>query len=176
MGISHEEAEALATGGDAVTVPIKIRIKMGSVEVDYEGSEIFLKDDLPGILSQVLKLHQASPTSPPAGNGRAGADPSLNQATTGSIAAKLDTKTGGQLALAAAAYLHLSQGKATFTRQELLDAMKTAAGRYKKTYSDNLSSYLATLAKDGKLLSPGNDSYSLNAGTASDLQKQLAAN
>jgi DNA-directed RNA polymerase delta subunit len=100
----------------------------------------------------------------------------LNQATTGSIAAKLNAKTGSEVALAAAAYLSLVQRKPTFTRQELLDAMKTASGRYKQSFSDNLSSYITTLAKDGKLLSPGNDTYSLSAGTASDLQKQLAAN
>lgn len=163
-----DASETPPTGGTGVT---KIRIKMGSVEVEYEGSEAFLRDELSTILSGVAQLHKDSPLPPPG----AGGAPPLNQ-TTGSIAAKLNTKGGGELALAGAAYLGLVRQKPTFTRQELLEAMKTAAGRYKRSFSANLSNYLATLTRDGKLLSPGNDTYSLAAATATDIQTRLAAN
>jgi hypothetical protein len=35
----------------------KIRIKMADIEVEYEGSEAFLKGELPAILDAVSKLH-----------------------------------------------------------------------------------------------------------------------
>ena len=35
----------------------KLRIKMGAVEVEYEGSDDFLKKELPGLLKAVLALH-----------------------------------------------------------------------------------------------------------------------
>lgn len=155
----------------------KIRIKIGPIEVEYEGTEAFLKDELPAILSGIAQLHKASGGRHALGTGGNGdSDPTLTQTTTGSIAAKLNAKTGTEVALAAAAYLGLVQEKASFSRQELLDAMKTAAGRYKQSMAANFSKYLARLTKDGKLVSPGNEMYSLDAGAAADLRKQLAAN
>lgn len=38
----------------------KIRIKLGPVEVEYEGNEAFLKDELPDLLSAVARLHKES--------------------------------------------------------------------------------------------------------------------
>ena len=47
----------------------KIRVKMGEVEVEYEGAQEFLKTELPSILDAVFKLYEAgaplSQRSPP---------------------------------------------------------------------------------------------------------------
>jgi hypothetical protein len=40
--------------------PSKIRIKLGDIEVEYEGAESFLKDELPALLNAVSKLHHES--------------------------------------------------------------------------------------------------------------------
>ena len=37
-----------------------MRIKMGPIEIDYEGSEDFLKQELPAILTAVSTLHKES--------------------------------------------------------------------------------------------------------------------
>lgn len=38
----------------------KIRIKMGPIEVEYEGSENFLKEELPELLGTVSNLYKES--------------------------------------------------------------------------------------------------------------------
>ena len=38
----------------------KIRIKMGFIEVEFEGSEQFLKEELPDLLTGVSQLHSKS--------------------------------------------------------------------------------------------------------------------
>jgi len=76
----------------------KIKIKLGAIEVEYEGSESFLKEELPQLLSAVSDLYaksraaleppsssQNTSANPPAGlNTNAGSTPKL-EATTGSI-------------------------------------------------------------------------------------------
>ena len=57
------------------------------------------------------------------------------QMTTNTIAAKLDVKTGTDLALAACAHLALVKGADTFTRANILGEMKLASNYYKKRLS-----------------------------------------
>ena len=38
----------------------KIRIKLGAIEVEYEGSEQFLKEELPQLLTAVSELYAKS--------------------------------------------------------------------------------------------------------------------
>lgn len=154
---------------------IKIKIKLGPIEVEYEGSEEFLKKELPQLLASVSNLHKdlGSPESGNIDTKREGGGRRL-QATTSSIAAKLGCKTGPQLAMAAAAHLALVQRMNTFSRKELLDDMRSATAYYKATYNGNLSKYLHSLLKDGSLLEPSKNTYSLSADKRTELSKQLA--
>jgi len=164
----------------------KIRIKMGPIEVEFEGSEEFLKAELPQLLSALSKLcnesafgpgfsPSASVTSPggppPAQTGQ----PPRPLGTTGTIAAKLQAKSGPGLILAAAAKLLIGDAKATATRQELIDEMRNAAGYFKATYVNNMSKYLQGLVKEQKLLESSKDVYSLSAPEKEDLERRLAA-
>lgn len=157
----------------------KIRIKMGPIEIEYEGSETFLKEELPELLAAVSNLYKVSglsemtaTTEPP---GEVSCVTPQFQATTGSIAAKLHSKTGSNLIMAAAARLTFVSGKDTFTRKELHNEMKTATAYYKSTYrGGNLSGYLNRLIKDGTLLEPSKDTYALSASMKSELGAKLA--
>lgn len=155
----------------------KIRIKLGPIEVEYEGSETFLKEELPQLLSAVSELYSRSNIPKdvnPDGNPPASPSGGTLQGTTGTIAAKLTVKQGPDLILAAAARLHFVVGKQTFSRQEIIDEMKSATAYYKKTYLSNLTGYLNNLMKDGKLLEPSSGTYSLSASTQTDLKARLA--
>lgn len=157
----------------------KIRIKLGAIEVEYEGSEDFLKQELPALLKAVSDLYkQAGVEAAAGGSGGASNPAQINkpnvQGTTGGIAAKLNCKTGPDLVVAAAARLTFVLGKDTFSRKELLAEMKTASAYYKATYSGNLSGYLNGLVKDGDLLEPAAQTYSLGATKKTDLSKQIA--
>lgn len=155
----------------------KIRIKIGAIEVEYEGSEAFLKTELPAFIKSISEL-QISPVreSDPEQNGSNNKPESVKnviQLSTKSIAAKLNVKSGRDLVVAAAAHLCFVKEKAKFTRKELLDEMKTATSYYKATYSNNLSMILSRLIKT-QLNEPSTDVYALTADTENDLRKKLA--
>lgn len=111
----------------------KLRIRIGEVEIDYDGTEEFLKQELPQLLKTAMELHKASGTAPglgakkPGSSGSGGDFPSL---TTGSIAAKIGAKSGSDLLLAAAGHLTLVKKIEPFSRQQLLNEMKTATAYY----------------------------------------------
>ena len=103
-----------------------------------------------------------------------GAPARRNGLTTGSIAAKLQVTSGPELIVAAAGRLALIEGKDTYTRQQILDEMKTAAGYYKKTYSNNLSASLQRLVSDRKLVETAANTFALAPVTKADLSSKLA--
>ncbi len=156
----------------------KIRIKLGPIEVEYEGTENFLKEELPQLLEAVANLYKQSGLpemkQDSGSTGGTGTGTPQLQSTTGGIAAKLGCKSGPELAIAAAARQTFAAGKATFSCKDILNEMKTASNYYKSTYSGNLSVILNGLVKDGALLEPAKDTYSLSADKKAELGKQLA--
>lgn len=149
----------------------KIRIKLGPIEVEYEGSETFLKQELPDLIKTVTELYKST------GVAMINLDDKnilgKLQLSTTSIAAKLSCSSGPELILAAAAHLTLVQKLEVFSRKQLLDEMKTASGYYKTSYSDNLSTNLKNLLKD-KLNEPSSGQYSLSATARKELETRLA--
>jgi len=93
----------------------------------------------------------------------------------GTIAAKLNSKTGSDLVLAAAAYLKFTQGLDNFTRQQILEAMKEATGYYKGSMSNNLTKNLKSLVENSRLNGLANGKYSLTAQTEKELRVKIAA-
>ena len=108
----------------------KVKIKIGSVEVDFEGSEEFLKSELMKLVTSVSELSKESgmvvhPDEP----GLLGQEEGKTiQWSTDTIASKLACKTGPDLVLAACAHLKFVIGKTSFKRLEILEDMQTATG------------------------------------------------
>lgn len=158
----------------------KLRIRIGEVEIDYEGSEEFLKQELPQLLTTAMELHKAS------GTGRQIEGASSRQSfesgvsavpklTTSSIAATLSAKTGSDLLLAAATHLALVANKETFTRQELLTEMKSATSYYRANYSGNLTKLLKTaLQKGGCLSEVAKNTFAMTATSKAEMGAKLA--
>jgi len=158
----------------------KLRIRIGEVEIDYEGTEEFLKLEVPQLLKTAMELHKAF-----GGDPRGGGDPTSRgtaaepvrpiSLTTGSIAAKLNAKSGSDLLTAAAAHLAIVKGTMPFTRQQLLEEMQSATAYYKKNYSANLTKYIKkALQKDGPLSETSKNSYALKAAARKELEQKLA--
>jgi len=157
----------------------RIRLKMGDIEVEYEGSEDFVKTELINLVSEVANLYResglyAGSTAMPRTANEVSLPPSAVAGTTGAIASRLSSKSGTDLVIAAAAHLALVKGLASFTRQQLLEEMRTATAYYKKSYTNNLSRYLQTLLKAGDLFESAKDTYALSAGKREELEKLLA--
>lgn len=154
----------------------KIKIKLGPIEVDYEGSEKFLKEELPELIKTVSELYKTSniPTEPPASLLNPTKKTPFLNISTSSIAAKIGCNTGPDLIIAASIYLTLVQKHENFTRKQVLNEMKSAAGYYKSSYNANLTQNLQQLLRDQKIIETSTGHYALNAKKRTEMEKKLA--
>jgi hypothetical protein len=141
----------------------KIRIKIGTMELDYEGDPSFLNGGIEKLLETMGGLAEKAPNIEPAlhvpgaqvdaptsGFAQKTALNGINF-TTSTLANYTDAKTGPDLALCAMAYLQISKAEASCSSSMILSEMKTATGYYKSTMSGNNASNLKALAKSKKI-------------------------
>lgn len=169
----------------------KIKIKLGAIEVEYEGSESFLKEELPALLTAVSELYQRSTSSnnsnaesggseqePQYGGSATIAPAGINgktlQGTTNTISQRLQVKSGPELVLAAAARLTIVENMEVFTRQQLLDEMKGATAYVRSTYLANIGRTLTNMVKDGTLNEAKAGQFALSATRRAELEARLA--
>lgn len=159
----------------------KIKIKFGNVEVEYEGPESFLNKKLTDLVANLATVdglrfdmtdEHDSEGDKKISKRKSGAGKIA--ATTNTIAAKLECSSGPDLIIASSARLMIVLGKSSFKRKELFEEMKGASTYYKKSYAKNLTQYLNSLVRSGKLNESAKNTYSLTAGTKSDIEKKLS--
>lgn len=156
----------------------KVRIKFGSMEIDFEGSEQFLKDEFLEMIKTVYDLAKESGVNPfqssGAQEGTANAGEELSsQLGMNTVAQKLDVKSGPDLTLAAAAKLSLIDKKDKFSTRELSTEMRKASSYFKDTFAKNMTSNISSLIKSGKLNDVGSGNYSIPANHKSDFASKL---
>ncbi|WP_265517588.1 hypothetical protein [Nitratireductor luteus] len=165
----------------------KVRIKAGRVEFEYEGETELSISDIKDLFSHIETLFtvpslasvEGSSVAEDVDGGSEDAPPAAAKATNASklhvnsIAAKLSAKTASQVAVAAAAYLQLMDGKDTFSRQELLATMRAATKYYSANMASNLTKALKALVGT-KFNQIGADEYSLTSDEHSKLEIALA--
>lgn len=149
----------------------KLSIKLGALELIYEGNQDFIEDGLIDMIERLSSLEIPDVAPSPAAlhtvSSEAGrttqtsAQGPSSRLSTSDFAVKMGVKTGTDLAMAAAAYLHHTRGSEEFRRTDLLTAMKSAKAFYKASYGSNLSKSLETLTKGGRLQNPGTETYAL---------------
>lgn len=161
----------------------KFRIKIGTFEVECEGSEEFVKNELLKLCSSVSEFSKESDfvvppekTEAPKQHEQAKkhTPKSKIQLTTGNIASKLKSETAPDLILAACAHLMIVQGNETVTRKDILHQMKTAKNHYKKHMGSNLSQSLKTLVGNDKLNEPSTNTYVLPDQIRIEMESKLA--
>lgn len=147
----------------------KIRLKIGQIEVEYEGNNAFLKDEIFQMLEKMSSFYakHSSIVSPedvqvdkeieqPTSNGK------VLKMAVGTIATRLNATSEAQMAMASAIHLTLVQGKETFSRKDIHDNMKKATGRFKKGMGHNLTSSLARLVNQERLNEVSDGRYALS--------------
>jgi ABC-type Zn2+ transport system substrate-binding protein/surface adhesin len=153
-----------------------IRIRLGQLEIDYEGDAAFLKADLIKTVKELIEL-QKDATAEDAEGESGGAKPERGKKfdhSTSTMATVLRAKSGSDLIVAAAAHLHFANSKSKYTRTDLHRAMREAHAHYKKTYANNLSKYLTNLTKSDELRLVGSDTYALSAKKVAEIEAKLA--
>ncbi|QEC66352.1 hypothetical protein FRZ67_03175 [Panacibacter ginsenosidivorans] len=161
----------------------KIQVKVGIVEFSGEGNQDWLAKQLDKILDKVpelLKIEVGDSTNKDnqnkgggSGSSNVGGAGTISGLSVLNIAGKLSNKSGSDLVIIAAAFLHFVEGKTSFTRDDISTAMKKATGVYKDNYLSNLTKYLTQLEKNSTLLKSGT-TYSLNANKVNELNAILS--
>ncbi len=154
----------------------RIKIAIGAIQIEYEGSQEFLQEGLLDLTSRVLELaEKAGVNSEPNALARTMEPvPQGESLSTNTIAQLIGVKTGSELALAAVAKIILVSKKPTADRQFILDEMKEAVTFYKESYSSNLSAYLDTLVKSRRLNIVSRGTYGLASAERGRLEQALA--
>jgi hypothetical protein len=165
----------------------KIRIKVGSMELEYEGDPSFLTGGIEALLvtmgdlagkapEEVTPQIEAAVQPPPANGVSNGTSVVGGQYTfsTNTIAAHLAVKTGPELVICAMAQLELVQGKSTSDRAAILAEMKSATTYYKENMSKNMSHALTSLTRNKRINQTTKDSYALSANEKKRVEAKVA--
>lgn len=154
----------------------KIQVKVGIVEFSGEGDPEWLAAQLDKILEKIpelLKIEVSSTGSRNNGSGVNNGGGVISGLSVTNIAGKLNSKSGTDLILAAAAYLHFIENKGAFSRDEISQTMKKATGYYKNSHLANLTTNLASLEKSNALTKSSND-YSIHVDKVNELNAILS--
>ncbi|MBI1218484.1 MAG: hypothetical protein GC186_08035 [Rhodobacteraceae bacterium] len=165
--------------------PAKIKLKVGSIELEYEGDPAFLKEGLESLLVTMTDLAKIAPSEEPAMEQEQEATvprektvkpPNGHQLSTSTLAAHLGAKTCPELVVCALANLELIQGKSGAVRKEISDQMKSATAYYKSSMQGgNLTTALSNLTKAKRINDIGSGRFSLNATERTSLEAKIAA-
>lgn len=156
----------------------KIRVKIGAIEIEYEGTEEFIKNNLPNLLELLLyfspedEFVESEEKEEPLPETIDPAKKKLEM-TTNAISAKLNVKTASDLVIATCAHLTFVKGADSYKRSNILAEMKTANNYFKKSYTNNLSKSLKTLVKNGRIIERSKDTYALDSDEKKKLEKEL---
>ena len=161
---------------------VKIRLKIHGIEVEYEGRESFMKNDLSDLLSTMtdfLTEHSGATSSPHSqleetkSLGTKAESPAIDLSIS-TIATRMSVKTGPDLIIAACGFLTLVKKKQTCSRADIHAAMKEASSYYKASMGSNLGAYLSSLVKSNRLNQSASDTYALTAKEVKTMETFLA--
>lgn len=164
----------VGTGTSAGTS--KLRVKIGSIEIEYEGPNDFVDQKLSALLKTLIEIRDAGEEEPEAEpSEETPAAPTKNQPlshlSVTTIARKLVVSSNRDLMIAAALKLSFTAEK--FSRKTLLNEMKTASGYYKAAYSNRMTQELQRACKAGQLNHVGGSDYSMPEEQQSALVAKL---
>jgi hypothetical protein len=151
----------------------RISVKLGELEIEYEGEQEFITDGLLNFAKEFVattgECAVASSVSELQKERKGGVS-----LPTSSIAQRLGSKSGSDLAVAAAAHLVFVKKMDQFSHTELLAEMRKAKTFYKKSFHSNLGNHLKTLVNAGRFNHIGGNDYALSENEITDLGAKLA--
>lgn len=161
---------------------VKIRLKVGQVEVEYEGEFSLLKDSSNpvDIIFGFYEKHVKTLTNYVSSDYAKGVNPlgvdyeiDLSIST---IADRLGVKDTKDLVMAAMTYFTFVEKKDVSERKEILDKMKEAPSYYTQNMSKNLSNSLKSLIKQNRLNQNKKGFYCLSPSERKEMETKLISN
>ena len=158
-----------------MVVPSKIKIKMGSFELEYECDELISKDSLIELVEKLAKLLPKEALKPQKAAAKTEGDDeeeetSDSSPSTSTIAQKLGVTTGPGLVKAALARLCIFEKKSAVKRKDLITEMKTATSFFDKNHVSNLTSTLDRLVSDDVINQISTGTYALSEKTVKEVK------
>ena len=158
---------------------VKIRLKVGQVELEYEGSFSLLKDSSNPIdmISGFYEKHVTTLTNYTSSDYTKGINPSKVEGeidfSIEMIASRLGAKDTKELVMATVTYLTFVEKKDVSERKEILSKMKEAPSYYTENMSKNLSNSLRSLIKKNRLNQNKKGSYCLSPNERKEMETKL---
>lgn len=148
----------------------KIKIKMGLVEIEYEGSSSFLKEELIDLVESVSRLYQENKSSLEPGGGygedsiqSGSGNVGVIKGSSNEIAKKMSVKNGTDLIFACCVKLLFVNGVDTFNYNEIRNEMVSATNYVNAIMKKNFAANLKSLVKQDKISELGSKKYSIPA-------------
>ena len=158
----------------------KIRLKIGQFEIEYEGNEAFLEDEIYQVVEKMASVHAkhiailpTSTLSVDAESGEALPSPVKVDLAVSTIAERLNVKTGVDLVIAAMAYLALVENRTKCSRNEIRDTMRSDESHYRDAMGNNLTRSLQGLVRDKCLNKTSDGQYVLSAQKKREIESIL---
>lgn len=158
----------------------KLRVKLGRIELEFEGSEDFIKQELMTVLDRIKAIGAAVTSTNGDDNNTEDADETKpkkkveSTLSTSTIAATIGVSSGPELVIAALARLCLVGGAEKASRKQITAEMRNATAYFKETYVGNLTPGLKTLITSQRINDLGSGNYSLTATERTALEAKLA--
>jgi hypothetical protein len=155
----------------------RFRLKIGPVEVEYEGDEPPTKEELLELAAAAAHVYNDRALGRRRRTSRGMSiqgDGLRVLGSTASIAERLNCVSGPELVVAAAARLTFVDGEEWFEPAQLLEEMKKATAHYDQEYRDTLLQDLGGLVKSGKLVEVAENLFALSPTMRRELQQALA--
>jgi len=151
----------------------RISVKLGDLQIEYEGEQKFITDGLLNFAKEFVATASDNVVASSTSSAKRERNGTLALSTS-SIAQKLGSKSGSDLAVAAAAHLVIVKKMEQFTHTELLAEMRGAKTFYKKGFHSNLGNHIKTLVNAGRFNHIGGNDYALSESEMTELGGKLA--
>ncbi len=161
---------------------MKLRIKNGNVELEFEGSEAFFKENralFDSILSNKPNnseddSSQTESAVVPKKSTQTPLEKPINLSlTTSTLAARLKCEKAQDLILIAAGKIIVVDKKDRFTRKELLAEMNSALTHCEKSWTHNLGRFIGILMGQGKLNEVSKGIYCLTHSAQEEIKSKI---
>lgn len=149
----------------------KLRIKAKGIEIEWEGSVEYLKNDLPDLISAIVAA---------LGLGVSDDDPEESvvldvdkKFTTAALAAKIKPNSATDLFKVALAKLQISDKIEPAARAQIHNEMRLAPKFYKPSMKNNLGNTIDTLLGQGAINEPSSGNFALSQASQDQLQAMI---
>ena len=165
---------------------IKIRLKVGDVEFEYEGKSSIFKKELKEFLSEKGGLDKMRSLSNPILESSTGNQQSVNdqrnssvglgnsKLTTHLMSKYLNAKSAPELIMCVMAYRELALNQNKSSRSEIHNEMKTMR-TYKKSMGNSLSTDFKRLLQNGKIYEAEKEKYSLDLDELNNIKNKISS-